>query len=257
MTDVCDLYDSLAEAYGDEFLDEAGARLLGFSSAVPPARILDLGAGRGAVTIPAVASGLDVVAIDGSPRMIDLLKRDCPGADSKVMRAEHLQLPDESFDVVTAGYLLDLVADLPQVVSEIRRVLRPDGVLAFSEPGRVAARWRWLHDLAAIHFDRPNARTTQSNHERTMDRIRHELEVGAFGSIELVAFHSPIAFDEDAAAWAFLLSNGGIAAACRELEPRPRSAFTEEIRVGLRRMLDVEGCIEVDRDALLLRTVRP
>lgn len=255
MHDVCALYTALADAYGDSFLDEAGARLLQFA-ATAPGRLLDVGAGRGAVTRPAIAAGFEVVAVDGSRRMIQLLNQDCPTADASVMRAECLEFADESFDVVTAGYVLDLVADLARVISEIQRVLRPGGTFAFSEPGHVATSWHWLHDLAAEHFDRPDAHRMRNDHEQTIERILREIEDSVFGPVEHIALNSPIVFNDVVAAWNYLQENGGIAAACRELEPQARERFTREISVGLCRMLDADGCIEIQRDALLFRAVR-
>jgi demethylmenaquinone methyltransferase/2-methoxy-6-polyprenyl-1,4-benzoquinol methylase len=60
-----------------------------------------------------------------------------------------LPLPDASFDAVTMAFGFRNMADRPRCLSEIRRVLRPDGhlfILEFSKP------WKWLRPLYDFHL---------------------------------------------------------------------------------------------------------
>lgn len=99
-------------------------------------RALDLAAGRGAFTAELLNRGLSVVAVDGSPRMVELLARDFPAADSAVMDAGSLACPDASFDLVTCGFAIHIVADPHAVMEEMLRVLKPGATLALTVPGR-------------------------------------------------------------------------------------------------------------------------
>jgi len=60
--------------------------------------------------------------------------------------AYHLELPDETFDVLVNNYLFDLlpVGDFPTVLSEFRRVLKPGGRLVTVNMTRGE---RWYHSL--------------------------------------------------------------------------------------------------------------
>jgi ubiquinone/menaquinone biosynthesis C-methylase UbiE len=131
-------FDSVAADY-DEVLPFFSSFARRFIDVVPlpaGARVLDVGAGRGAITALALANGCAVTAVDSAPRMIELLRRDHPDVHAHVMEAGRLDLPDESFDVVVAGFVIHVVPDMAAAVREVMRVLTPGGLFAFSLPGR-------------------------------------------------------------------------------------------------------------------------
>jgi len=69
------------------------------------------------------------------------------------MNAEHLTFPDHTFDTVTAGFCIRNVGNLPQALTEICRVLKPDGrfvCLEFSRP--VSAGFRKIYDWYSFHL---------------------------------------------------------------------------------------------------------
>lgn len=131
-------FDSVAANY-DEVLPFFSSFARRFADVVPlpaGARVLDLGAGRGALAALARANYCDVTAIDSSPRMIELLRRDHPDVLAYVMEASRLDLPDESFDAVVAAFVIHVVPDMAAAVREVMHVLKPGGLFAFSLPGR-------------------------------------------------------------------------------------------------------------------------
>jgi 2-polyprenyl-6-hydroxyphenyl methylase / 3-demethylubiquinone-9 3-methyltransferase len=99
---------------------------------IPPPReprptLLDLGCGGGLLA-PHV-DGYRHVGIDVSASSL----RQAAGRGVVPVRAdvEALPLRDEVADVVAAGEIFEHVVDLPAVVAEIARVLRPGGLLVF------------------------------------------------------------------------------------------------------------------------------
>lgn len=97
-------------------------------------RVLDLGAGTGKLTGALIERGLDVVAVDPSASMLEVLVRRVPGARAVVATAEALprdaaSFDAASFDVVTVAQAWHWV-DAPRASAEVARVLRPGGTLS-------------------------------------------------------------------------------------------------------------------------------
>lgn len=90
-------------------------------------RVLELATGTGIVGAELVALGNLVHGVDLSPAMLRYAKVRLPG---HVAAADAGQLPvaDRRCDAVLAIWLLHLVPDSDQVLAEVARVLRPDGV---------------------------------------------------------------------------------------------------------------------------------
>ena len=90
-----------------------------------PERVLEVGCGEGELAERLAAVVSEVVAIDQSPRMVELTRE--RGVDARVGDVQELPFPDDSFDAVLAAWMLYHVADLDRGLSEVRRVLRPGG----------------------------------------------------------------------------------------------------------------------------------
>lgn len=99
---------------------------------VPPrGRLLDIATGTGeiALAVRRREPRAEVVGVDFSENML-AEARTKPGADSVTWEfadAHELRYEDASFDAVTHGYLLRNVSDVPRVLREQFRVLRPGG----------------------------------------------------------------------------------------------------------------------------------
>jgi ubiquinone/menaquinone biosynthesis C-methylase UbiE len=107
----------------------------------PGMRVLELGPGSGLFTIEAARQIGDqgqLVCVDLQMAMLRPLKQDIrlAGLDNvflQVATAERLPLGDARFDLVLAVAVLPMVPDKQQALEELRRVLRPGGLLAISE----------------------------------------------------------------------------------------------------------------------------
>jgi SAM-dependent methyltransferase len=110
--------------------------------------VLDLGAGTGKLTTRLVERGLDVVAVDPIPEMLDVLRKSLPDTPALLGTAEEIPLPDNSVDAVLvaqAWHWFDPARAIPEVV----RVLRPGGRLALVWNTR-DERLGWVRELGQI-----------------------------------------------------------------------------------------------------------
>jgi SAM-dependent methyltransferase len=90
--------------------------------------VLDLGAGTGKLTRALTARGLEVFAVDPSPRMLEQLRAAVPGATASQGTAEDIPLADASVDAIVVGQAWHWVnQDL--ALPAAARVLRPGGTL--------------------------------------------------------------------------------------------------------------------------------
>lgn len=107
-------------------------------------RVLDLGCRSGALTRHFLEAN-SVVGLDVDPAALE--KAAALGIEPVQANVEEpLPFEDASFDVVVAGELFEHLQFPDALVGEIRRVLRPGGVLAGSVPNafRVQSRLRFL-----------------------------------------------------------------------------------------------------------------
>jgi demethylmenaquinone methyltransferase / 2-methoxy-6-polyprenyl-1,4-benzoquinol methylase len=107
-------------------------------------RVLDLCCGSGDLCFLAEEMGAgSVVGADFTLPMLAVAsrRRNEGGHRTRLVQADALRLPfrDGAFDVITIGYGLRNVADIPAALSEMRRVFAPGGravVLDFGKPDR-------------------------------------------------------------------------------------------------------------------------
>ena len=99
---------------------------------VPPrGALLDVGAGTGEIALDAKRANPDLVvaALDLTPDMMKVGREKESGDRILWVRGDALELPfpDESFDVVTSGYLMRNVPDVSRAFREQLRVVRKGG----------------------------------------------------------------------------------------------------------------------------------
>ncbi|MBE9528602.1 MAG: class I SAM-dependent methyltransferase, partial [Proteobacteria bacterium] len=126
----------------DELLDACFAfvnyRLVGDARIRRGASVLDLGSGTGypaLLAASAVTPGGSVVGVDLSDQMLEVARR--KAEDLKLDNIEFvasdvtkLDFADETFNAVLSRFCLMFLPDVPAVLAEIARVLKPGGYLS-------------------------------------------------------------------------------------------------------------------------------
>ncbi len=108
-----------------------------FKKHLKGAKLLEIGCGCGEASVYFAKCGADVYATDLSEGMVELAKHvaEYHGTTihTVVCPAERLPFDDNSFDFVYAANILHHV-DIKTALKEIKRVLKPDGVLLAWDP---------------------------------------------------------------------------------------------------------------------------
>jgi SAM-dependent methyltransferase len=172
-------------------------------------RVLDIGCGPGTITADLarlVAPG-EVVGLDASSDVVAQAQEHASGLDRPNLRFEvgdlfALAHPDGAFDVVHAHQVLQHLGDPVAALVQMRRVLRPGGVLAVRDGDYGAFTWapadpvldRWLQLYLAI--------TARNGHDalvgRSLLRLAHE---AGFGDVTVSSANWTFADPESRAWW--------------------------------------------------------
>ena len=114
--------------------------------------VLDLGCGEGAFTALLAEWGADAVGVDVAEEALRRARTRHPELDLRLVAAHgELPLPDASVDVCWASEVLAHVVDTAGLLGEVRRVLRPRGVLLLTTSDHGTLR---LLGLALRGFER-------------------------------------------------------------------------------------------------------
>lgn len=127
---------------------------------------LEVGCGGGILCEEIARMGFDTTGIDPSAQSLHFAVRHAKTSGLKIRyekgTGEALPFPENTYDVIFCCDVLEHVYDLPSVISEISRVLKPGGVLCYDTINRtfiskmiainVAQRWkRWAFMPPNLH----------------------------------------------------------------------------------------------------------
>lgn len=90
---------------------------------------LDVGCGEGRFCRMLKAVGVPAVGIDPTAPLVDVARERDPEGDYRVRRAEALDFPDATFDLVVSYLTLIDIPDMVRALAEMTRVLQPGGTL--------------------------------------------------------------------------------------------------------------------------------
>ena len=154
---VAGVFDRASETYdrtGVEFAGVVGRTLVDRATLQPGERVLELGCGRGAATLPAaerVGPTGHVLALDLAEGMVRRTRADVEAAGldhvtCEVGDAEDPDVGPGSWDVVLASLVLFFLPRYDEAMRSYRRLLRPRGRLAFSWFADGDPRWDRVYE---------------------------------------------------------------------------------------------------------------
>lgn len=171
-----------------DFLHEHLSRLRG-------GRVLDAGCGTGMYVPDTLTRASEVVALDIAHNRLGNVDRRAHRVCGDV---QTLPFPDATFDAAMAMHMLYHVPDIALGASELRRVLRPDGVLyAFTNSERAQWEMQELIDRNGCDpFAGGENRFTNENGGDYLRTAFAEVELTEFGDSRLVVTDPECVVDE-------------------------------------------------------------
>ncbi|MGH2380845.1 MAG: class I SAM-dependent methyltransferase [Candidatus Limnocylindria bacterium] len=212
-------------------------------------RVLDLGTGTGIAAAAAIGEGRRVTGIDAAPGMLEIARREVPGATFHEMDFGALDLEDATHDVAIAVHSLLFATDQAAVLREWLRVTRRGGRLSLSVPGPTdltpTAIYAEIYRRYGIDTSGryPTAGALAAN---VADAGWENVETAVDGSTAIILA------DVDAfRTWREMGSRGAQTA---ELTPMEHGALTEEMLAGTPR--DVGGRLRIPFGTIYLTAVK-
>jgi malonyl-CoA O-methyltransferase len=162
-------FNRAAQRYDDSAVlqKEIGKRLLERLDYIrlDPAFVVDLGSGTGLCTggLAQRYSGAQIIAVDIAPAMLQQGRQKLSWWQYRFGKqrfvcadAEQLPFADASVDMVFSNLTLQWCGDLDSTFTEIRRVLKPNGLLMFTTMGpdtlkELRDSWRAVDDRLHVH----------------------------------------------------------------------------------------------------------
>jgi len=183
-------------------LYDAGQRLLGrvATASDHTSAVLDVGAGTGALTFAAARRwpAARIMALDASAAMLSLAQAQAEAGDDErlewlVADAAAAPVASESIDVVLSAFMLQLVSDRTDVLTDIIRVLRRGGLFGFvtwiAEELMLGADAEFDEAVYDLGLDDPDPafREPKPGDYESVDEARAELEAVGFGAVDAQA----------------------------------------------------------------------
>lgn len=137
--------------------------------------LLDIGSGPGIMIDAVLRYGYTVTAADAAPKMIELTKEQFAGnpkVSYLVSDARALPVADNTYDTATAMGLAEYFGEDDTYYTEMRRVLKKDGILIVTYPN-IFSPWR-VFNRVALAILRPIRALLGIDTSQKENNIRHK-----------------------------------------------------------------------------------
>jgi SAM-dependent methyltransferase len=231
-TVAADAYDRFMGRYSvllsPQLADLAGVR--------PGQRVLDVGCGPGALTAELVQrlGAAAVSAVDPSEPFVAAARERHPNVDVQRASAEQLPFPADAFDATLAQLVVHFMSDPAAGVAEMRRVTRPDGVVAAcvwdhaGGQGPLSPLWDTARDLD------PDVQDESRLVGATEGDLTRLFESAGLRDVEETALHVSLEHPSFEEWWEpFSFGVGPAGAYVAGLDPERRAQLRERCRAAL------------------------
>lgn len=225
--EVAGIFGRAAPTYdrvGPRFFSHFGRRLVTLAQIPGGAKVLDVATGRGAVLFSAadvVGPQGFVVGIDLSEMMIqenweEIKRLGLQNVKAHRMDAEYLEFPDESFDCVLCSFAIFFFPQLDRALSEMRRVLKPNGQIAVTTWASTRdEQWKWFEELTETYLPSESEPEQTSDPQSTSKPIFNTpegleaiLASAGFVNIRVVSESREFIYADEEEWWSTLWSHG-------------------------------------------------
>ena len=204
----------VGEAYAATYASLCAGTIDTLSAALGPAggrRLLDVGSGTGLLAARLAREGWDVTGSEPEPTMRHVAERESPRIRFVDGALPVLPFADDSFDAVTANFVLNHVPDPRASARELARVAAPDALLA-ATIWLVSPSWFWLEVCA-------RAALVPATGERLPAAMDFERTAAGFGRMLADGGWTPVQVEELSWTWhvtpevLWASAEGGVASA--------------------------------------------
>ena len=178
-------WDKIAEIYQEEFMDldlyhdtyDKFSKLI----SNPKASVLEIGCGPGNISKYLLTKNpvLKIKAIDISPNMIDLARKNNPTAEFVIMDSREIANLNDKFDAIICGFCIPYLSesDCLKLISDSEKLLNNFGILYISF---VAGNYENSGYQTGSHGDRTYF------YYHNLENIKRDLKRNAFEIVDLI-----------------------------------------------------------------------
>ena len=252
------------DAYMGRWSRQIAPRFLDWLDTAESLDWLEVGCGSGALsaTIFDQCNPRSLVAIDPSDGFVSTARKKVPDkrAEFCVGDAQDIALDTASRDVVASALVLNFVPDREKALSEMKRIVRPGGVIGFyvwDYPGEgvefMRAFWK---EATALDGNALTLNEDQRFPFCTPDNLTDLVENSGLLSVDCVPIEVPTIFKDFDDYWhPFTLGAGPAPGYCMSLEPEHRQRLREKLDENLPRSED--GAIDLKARAWAIKAIAP
>ena len=238
------------------FFTTPGRRLVELSGVAAGMTVVDLGAGRGAVTLPAaraVGPAGRVIAGDLSPEMVALLRADAAReglaqVDVRTMDAEDPDLPADSADRVLLAFVIFFLPDPEAALRRYAEILRPGGRLGLTIFPGVDERWKFWTEMLD-ELKPPQLRSIAKDDPGPVgspDRLAATLAGTGYDDVVQVGESHEVVFADAETWWAWVWSQGQ-RAALEQIPPDVLPGFRDRALSRVEELARDDGSLVLDQ----------
>ena len=202
-------------------------------------RWIDIGCGTGQLSLQIAnkCNPSHQIGIDTSEGFLTQAKKYVPTAEFRVGDAQNIDLPDDAVDYAVSGLLLNFIPDKAKALSEMARIVRPEGTVALYV-------WDYAGQMQIMRYFLDTARPIDPKSSAYDDGINAPIcrpralsdafVAAALSDVETAASDIPAAFVDFQDYWTpFLGGTGSAPKYCMSLDENTRNKIRDAVRAKL------------------------